>query len=166
MVHENSRSVFYRNPYHGLILVHDLTNSKSYTNMIKWALEYGNGGTTRRRMTREGESALLRQIEIPKLVVGTKQDHLWSRSRYSAERTGLMADLGAQSISVNCVDPAQYRGSYQEQQISNFLTQVVRHKRQASNLYNRPFRTSSSVSPTSSGGGKGMFSSFDLGFSF
>eukprot|EP00116_Pleurobrachia_bachei_P003445 sb/3463707/ len=168
VVHENSRSVFYRNQYHGLIL--HVLDCLSFSMWLYYftRLEYVNGGTTRRRMTREAESNLLKQIEIPKLVVGTKQDHLWSRSRYSADRTGLMADLGAQSISVNCVEPAQYRGSYQEQQISNFLTQVVRHKRQASNRFNRPFRTSNSVSPTTSGSGstKGMFSSFDLGFSF
>lgn len=165
-VHENSRAVFLRGTYHALILVHDLTNSKSYTNMIKWALEFAQRGEppSRRRLSREAESTLLKSIEVPKLIVGTKQDHLWSRSRYTTDRTGLMADLSAQIISVNCLDNIQYKGSYQEQQIANFFEQVIKHKKNATNRFNRPFRSSAnSTSPTTS---SSIFSSLDLGFSF
>ncbi|KAL5264708.1 hypothetical protein ACHWQZ_G005700 [Mnemiopsis leidyi] len=162
LVHENSRAVFLRDStYHGLVLVHDLTNSKSYTNMIKWALEFAQKGEKSRRLSREAEISLLRGIEIPKLIVGTKQDYLWSRSRYTTDRTGLIGDLNAQLISVNCLDHLQYKNSYQQQQIANFFDQVIKHKKTASNRFNRPFR-SSAESPSSSR----YFSSLDLGFSF
>ncbi|KAK9728658.1 hypothetical protein QE152_g17118 [Popillia japonica] len=39
--HRNTRHVFY-NPCHGVILVHDLTNSKSEANLRKWLQELIN----------------------------------------------------------------------------------------------------------------------------
>ena len=36
--HRNSRHVFYNN-FHGIILVHDLTNRKSQLNLEKWLAE-------------------------------------------------------------------------------------------------------------------------------
>lgn len=172
-VHENSRYVFLRGTYHGLILVHDLTNSKSYTNMIKWALEYAwKGEKISRRQSRENEMNLIKSIDIPSLIVGTKQDHLWSRSRYTTDRTGLISELNAQMISVNCLDHLQFKNSYQQQQIRNFFDQVLEHKKAASTKYNRQFRqlsssgtTGGSTSPGTSAGG-GVFSSLDLGYSF
>ena len=133
--------------------------------MIRWALEFAQAGERAQRLSREAETGLLQGITIPKLIVGTKQDFLWSRSRYSNDRGGLIGDLNAQFISVNCLDHAQYKGSYQEQQISNFLDQVIKHKKSASNKFNEPFRgiSSKTPSPTSS---RGLFSSLDLGFNF
>lgn len=164
LVHANSRTVFLRGSvYHGLILVHDLTNSKSYTNMIKWALEFAQQGEKSRRLSREAEIGLLRGIEIPKLIVGTKQDYLWSRSRYTTDRTGLIGDLNAQLISVNCLDHLQYKNSYQQQQIANFFDQVIKYKKNASNKFNKPFRSQTDTGGPSTGR---YFSSLDLGFSF
>lgn len=39
--HMNTRSVFY-NPTHGIIMVHDLTNSKSHENLQRWLYEIIN----------------------------------------------------------------------------------------------------------------------------
>lgn len=39
--HQNTRGVFY-NPTHGIILVHDLTNSKSHDNLQRWLYEIMN----------------------------------------------------------------------------------------------------------------------------
>lgn len=39
--HQNARGVFY-NPTHGIILVHDLTNSKSHENLQRWLYEILN----------------------------------------------------------------------------------------------------------------------------
>lgn len=39
--HQNTRGVFY-NPTHGIILVHDLTNSKSHENLQRWLYEILN----------------------------------------------------------------------------------------------------------------------------
>ena len=36
--HQNSRHVFYNN-FHGIVLVHDLTNRKSQLNLEKWLAE-------------------------------------------------------------------------------------------------------------------------------
>ena len=134
--------------------------------MIKWAVEYAQQGqTTSKRLTREGETNLLENIEIPKLIVGTKQDYLWSRSRYNIDRSGIMSHLNAQFISVNSLDHLQYKSSYQQQQISNFLDQVIKHKKNASNRFNKPFRNTAENSGSSSLS-RGLFSSLDLGFSF
>ena len=41
--HKNSRSIFYNN-INGVILVHDLSNKKSYQNLRKWFSELLNSG--------------------------------------------------------------------------------------------------------------------------
>jgi len=132
-VHEGCRSVFMRGQYHGLILVHDLTNSKSYSNMWKWALEYGRKGEPAGRCNREQEMGVVRGIDVPVLIVGTKQDQLWSRSRYLTDRTGIVADTNAQMISVNCTDDKQFDNrTYQQQQLHEFFDKVLQSKKQPS----------------------------------
>ena len=130
--------------------------------MTRWALEFArNGEKTPRRLQRDAEVALIQSIKLPTLIVGTKQDHLWSRSRYSNDRTDLITNLNAQVISINARDHIQFKDSYQEQQIKNFLDTVIRYKKSASSKFNEPYyNRQNSQSPSK----VFKYSSIDLGY--
>lgn len=93
MSHKNTRGVFYT-PTHGIILVHDLTNRKSHSNLREWLFEILNkeGKDTYKGFSGNNQnnsgpaSSLLPDantfdpeefvgaIQIPILVMGTKLD--------------------------------------------------------------------------------------------
>lgn len=89
--HKNTRSVFYT-PTHGIILVHDLTNRKSHSNLKEWLFEIlnkegkdtykgGSGGVGSGQSPSLSTDAnsfdpeeFLGATQIPILVMGTKLD--------------------------------------------------------------------------------------------
>ncbi|XP_064483990.1 rab-like protein 3 isoform X2 [Ornithodoros turicata] len=70
--HSNTRSVFY-NAFHGVILVHDLTNRKSHENLRKWLAEI----LCRESPSRKGfdfDQEMFADSPVPLLLVATKSD--------------------------------------------------------------------------------------------
>lgn len=102
--HKNSRGVFYT-PTHGIILVHDLTNRKSHSNLREWLYEILNkeGKDTYKGSSSNGTGASASLIDtnsfdpeefmgatqIPILVMGTKLDLVDERRQpKTVQKTG------------------------------------------------------------------------------
>jgi Rab-like protein 3 len=151
--HEMSRSIFYHS-VNGLILVHDLTNKKSFTNLRKWLSEvlnssgsssgsnpkvndgwFGGGDTVE-----DFDPEQFAGNQIPTLVVGTKLDVAGS-SRLSNSTRGmnLVDEIGADVININCNDLTQLRpGHVNSRKLRNFFDKVIErrfHTRDTSQSY-------------------------------
>ncbi|XP_050498459.1 rab-like protein 3 [Diabrotica virgifera virgifera] len=109
--HRNARPVFY-NPFHGAILVHDLTNRKSEKNLHKWVREI----SVNRRERKDSNSAtnpvlpgllgddfdqesFIGNMSIPYIVIGTKLDQLDDRKTRIEH---MASHLGCDEILMDC----------------------------------------------------------------
>ncbi|VDD79844.1 unnamed protein product [Mesocestoides corti] len=154
--HANTRSVFY-DGLHGIILVHDLTNKKSETNLKKWLAELTSRSSQLRVVCHSADSdrgvgSAARPFSSPPvLVVGTKLDQVRgplsshnrtpssSRVPWRGLRTltasgmqseSFAAEHGFPEILLNCnASSSLAEQSYNECAISSFLHQVVRFKK-------------------------------------
>lgn len=141
--HEMSRPIFY-NSVNGLILVHDLTNKKSFSNLRRWLSEVlnyrgSNNGAANNKSNENWfgsdpvEDFDLEQFagtQIPTLVVGTKLD-LAGSSRMSNSSRGmnLVDELGADVLNINCTESAQLRpGHVNTRKLRNFFDKVVERR--------------------------------------
>ncbi|XP_052821519.1 rab-like protein 3 isoform X8 [Octopus bimaculoides] len=102
--HKNSRYIFY-NPFHGIILVHDLTNRKSHQNLRKWLTEVLNKGTSKGNNREYNECDFdpeqFAGNQIPILVVGTKVDLAQSlRDNFLSKRSTVAEECGAGEINL------------------------------------------------------------------
>ena len=151
--HENSRSIFY-NGVNGLILVHDLTNKKSFTNLRRWLTEVLGSG-------REGNSVLYSKQakspsnlnkdkwfefsidmgddydceqfagnQIPVIIIGTKLDQAGTaRILTSSRGLNLAEEIGADMINLNCTDTKQLKpGSLNARKLSAFFDKVIERR--------------------------------------
>ncbi|KAM7350112.1 rab-like protein 3 isoform 2-T2 [Cochliomyia hominivorax] len=150
--HKNTRSVFYT-PTHGIILVHDLTNRKSHTNLREWLFEILNkegkdtykGGSNCANSSGGAGASLLPDantfdpeefvgaINIPVLVMGTKLDLVdEKRQPKTVQKAGGIAEqCGAEEIWLNCRDPRSIAaGTTDAVKLSRFFDMVIEKKQQ------------------------------------
>lgn len=139
--HEMSRSIFY-NSVNGLILVHDLTNKKSFLNLRKWLSEVLNSSSSSNGVKSNDYSLFgsdtvedfdLEQFagtQIPTLVVGTKLD-LAGSSRVNNSSRGLnfVDEIGADVMNINSTDTTQLRtGHVNTRKLRNFFDKVIERR--------------------------------------
>jgi len=113
--HRHSRSIFYSN-LNALILVHDLSNRKSFLNLKKWLREVMNSGKQELtgvsiRGPKEINDFHLTSNpgSIPILVVGTKEDEGLDEqsNNRSAFHIGLTEDCDVFFLEINTMAPSQ-----------------------------------------------------------
>ncbi|EDO47568.1 predicted protein [Nematostella vectensis] len=142
--HENSRSIFY-NGINGLILVHDLTNRKSFTNLRKWLAEVLNaskdlyGANNKQKdswfgfttdIIEEYDPEQFAGNQIPVIVVGTKLDQARpSRLTSTARGMNFVEEIGADVISIDCMNVKQLRpGTANSKKLINFFDKVIERR--------------------------------------
>ena len=146
--HENSRSIFY-NSINGLILVHDLTNRKSFSNLRRWLAEVLNAGKGTDFISTPGTRSPVEKDkkwfdfnmdiadeydpeqfagnQIPIIVVGTKLDQAGT-ARISKTTRGLnlVEEVGADMFSIDCTDVKQLKpGSVGASKLGAFFDKVI-----------------------------------------
>ena len=102
----NTRHVF-MHTCHSIVLVHDLTNRKSCLNLDKWLAEVMRAevGYTKYSGAWDGAVTDVGEVNIPRLVVGTKVDEAnGSRLPLYNRRGDIAEELGTEEILLNCND--------------------------------------------------------------
>lgn len=150
--HDNTRSIFY-NGVNGLILVHDLTNKKSFTNLRRWLAEVlgsgkeGNGSFSAKLPQKQpsnrdswfefsidiGEGYDSEQFagnQIPVIIVGTKLDQAGTaRILTSSRGLNLAEEIGADMINLNSTDIRQLKsGSLNARKLNAFFDKVIERR--------------------------------------
>lgn len=129
--HRNSRSVFYGS-FHGVILVHDLTNRKSQQNLRKWLAEVLSKESSKKNNGwYDYDSEQFVDNQTPILVIGTKQDLV--QAVYPPGRTSrsssLSEECGADEIYVSCREARSLApGSSNAVKFSRFFDKVIEKK--------------------------------------
>ncbi|KAF9988163.1 Rab-like protein 3 [Modicella reniformis] len=112
--HPKSRGMFYSGTsYQGLILVHDLCNRRSYENLWKWMSDFMEGSQSASVLATGGyNSRQYGQLDIPLLVVGTKNDMAASQTQPRSGSMALGPDLvekySGEAISVCTISPSDF----------------------------------------------------------
>ncbi|XP_065325145.1 rab-like protein 3 isoform X2 [Gordionus sp. m RMFG-2023] len=96
--HKNCWNIFF-NSFHGLILVYDLTNYKSYKNLTKWIKELQNNQAPYIHID-EVDSRNFIGINVPILMVATKADLPYAGHTYKGKPLTLLSELGAEEIKL------------------------------------------------------------------
>jgi len=136
--HRNSRHVFYSN-YHGIILVHDLANRKSQQNLEIWlkeVTESDSGNGKNRDLSIWDEPSTddpgkrdLNDVNIPLLVIGTKQDLAADRSSLPVRqqrKSWIAEEFGTEEIHLNCTDDKSLiPGSSSSNKLARFFDKVI-----------------------------------------
>ena len=149
--HQNSRAIFY-NGVNGLILVHDITNKKSFTNLRRWLAEVlgngreGNGFLSNKQskttsggdswfefsidMGEEYDSEQFVGNQIPVIIIGTKLDQAGtSRILNPSRGLNLAEEIGADMINLNCSDAKQLKpGSLNARKLCAFFDKVIERR--------------------------------------
>ncbi|XP_066913433.1 rab-like protein 3 [Clytia hemisphaerica] len=142
--HRNSRSIFYNN-IDGLIVVHDLSNRKSFLNLQKWVGETFN--SNRQEFTgitvsgsdgsqyNDDECDAISHgggrkstTNIPVLVLGTKEDQCNNagEQKRNAHHIGLSNDSDVIFCSMNCLQEGQLqKNSNKWQSLHAFFHKVI-----------------------------------------
>ena len=139
----NSRSIFYEN-IDGLIVVHDLSNRKSFLNLQQWVCEALNSSYqefTGITVASKDDATPERRSSgsIPVLVLGTKEDQCSSSvvdqtSKRNARHIGLTEESDVTFCSMNCLQEGQLlNNSNKWQQLHTFFSNVIQNR---SNPYN------------------------------
>lgn len=175
--HSVARHIFF-SQFQALILVHDLTNSKSRLNLRKWLNEvlYASGdahppstrsnasasslmGTSTSDSFDAYDHELFVDQQIPKLLIGTKLDLVEAQSLGRCRSSSLADQLGADEIFVNCLSNRSFApGSTNSVTLSRFFDKVIELKCRTSaprNVYGLFERTAS----RSAGHGNALLSS-------
>ncbi|XP_022650799.1 rab-like protein 3 isoform X2 [Varroa destructor] len=106
----------------GIVLVHDLTNSKSHDHLKMWLAD-----AVTRRSGGEFDAEMFADLQVPVLVVGTKL----SRARVQHRRGTHIADLcGAEQIFVDSTGDGEHSsslapGSSNAVKLSRFFDKVI-----------------------------------------
>ena len=149
--HSIARHIFFTN-YQAIILVHDLTNSKSRINLRKWLAEvmYANGEGHPSIHAKhssllghcsssnlpllssefsEYDSEKFIDKNIPKLVIGTKLDLVDAQSLGKSRSSSIVDELGAEEILVNCFSTKSFApGSTNSVTLSRFFDKAIEKK--------------------------------------
>lgn len=135
--HRNTRSVFY-NMCHGAILVYDLTNRKSETNLSKWVNEICKREKNESNSSNSipsvqallsdcvDQESIFGNFSMPFLVIGTKLDQIDYKKPY----VGYMANqLGAEEILLDCFQTRYLAaGTSNAVKLSRFYDKVIEHR--------------------------------------
>merc|ERR1711973_761598 len=139
--HRNSRAIFYSS-VNGLILVHDLTNRKSTSNLRKWLAEVLNAGKEngftksndglfdfgRKDLSDDFDPEQFAGNQIPILIVGTKLDQ-GGTARASQCVRGLAEEVGADVVNLDCRDANQMKeGSPNNRKLKGFFDKVIERR--------------------------------------
>ncbi|TRY63651.1 hypothetical protein TCAL_11411 [Tigriopus californicus] len=133
--HRNVRHVFYANT-HGIILVHDLSNKKSQGNLTNWLREFmdrESGNAKLRESTWEDQSGSSDHLDtidvnIPLLVVGTKQDVASETHALPLhqKRSFIAEEYLTEEIQLNCQDERSVMaGSSASNKLCRFFDKVI-----------------------------------------
>lgn len=141
--HRNTRCIFYT-PVHGVLLVHDLTNSKSQRNLNKWLTEVlaheSGGGKAPSDLDPE---MMLGSSQLPMLVVGTKLDVAGFRNGRPGRGLTFAEEVGADELTLDCRSPRSLAaGSSAAVKLSRFFDRVIEGKfpvKDPANLRRTPY---------------------------
>ena len=136
-----------------MILVHDLTNKKSFTNLRRWLAEVlgsgkeGNGSFSAKQPQKQpsnrdswfefsidiGEGYDSEQFagnQIPVIIVGTKLDQAGTaRILTSSRGLNLAEEIGADMINLNSTDIRQLKsGSLNARKLNAFFDKVIERR--------------------------------------
>lgn len=130
--HALARSVFY-DLYQGIILVHDLTNRKSFLNLRGWLGEVlaANDGSSYRdsKGGDDFDAEMFIGKNMPVLIVGTKKDLLPSNRNPRCRPFALTEECGASEIEISCLDDNAFRpGSTNSAEMTRFFDKVIERK--------------------------------------
>lgn len=150
--HRNTRHVFY-NPCHGVILVHDLTNSKSEANLRKWLQELincdmNNGYHESLNENLDVEN-LFGSTQIPILIIGTKLD--LADDKPLSRRSKLATQFNAEEILLDCRQTRYLAaGTSNAVKLSRFYDKVIerRYNSQTASPYLERFNSTSPILPS------------------
>ncbi|XP_054167173.1 rab-like protein 3 [Oppia nitens] len=155
--HATARNVFY-NGFHGIILVHDLTNRKSEQNLSKWLghVFYSKDQTIKDNNTSINTSSISAALfpvnvndefdfdreafferNIPVLVVATKLDSVATSHISCRQPSPLIEECGAQEIQVDCHQSRSIApGTGNAVKLSRFLDKVCERRLLINNSFN------------------------------
>ncbi|CAG2114733.1 unnamed protein product [Medioppia subpectinata] len=157
--HSMARNIFY-NGFHGIILVHDLTNSKSEANLRKWLghVFHNKDQTIKDNNTSLNTSTLSAALfpvnppndeidfdreafferNIPVLVVATKRDAGHNSTHRSSQRMSSFAEeCGAEQMEVDCHQIRSLApGSTNAVKLSRFFDKVCERRLHNHNSFN------------------------------
>lgn len=131
--HANTRRVFYQ-PTHGIILVHDLTNIKSYENLQQWLLEVLNkDGKDTKAVAGEIDVEQFGCSQIPTLIIGTKADQLTAKDLKAQNKKTNLRNIaewcGADEINLSCFNSrAIGHGTTDAIKIAKFFDRVIERR--------------------------------------
>ena len=137
--HRDSRSIFYHNP-NGLVLVHDLSNRKSFLNLKKWLQEVMNSGkeeltgvSVRGNIEKHdyNNKSTSMNGSIPILVIGTKEDQGLNdtSNNRSAFHIGLTEESDVFFCEMNSLSASQLTSNSNKWNILNsFFEKVVENR--------------------------------------
>jgi len=134
--HRHSRSIFYNN-LSALILVHDLSNRKSFLNLKKWLKEVMNSGKQELTGVSVRGSKDIHDFHlssntgsIPILVVGTKDEGLIEQNiNRSALHIGLSEDSDIFFLEIDTLAPNHLLASSSKWNVLNtFFDKVIGNK--------------------------------------
>lgn len=150
--HRNTRHVFY-NPCHGVILVHDLTNSKSESNLRKWLLELincdANNGYQENVNENLDDENLVGSTQIPILFIGTKLD--LADDKPLSRRSKLATQFNAEEILLDCRQTRYLAaGTTSAVKLSRFYDKVIerRYHTCATSPYSERFNSTLPILPS------------------
>lgn len=151
--HQTCRSIFY-NGVNGLILVHDLTNKKSFTNLRHWLTEVLGSGKDAGNVLNSKQSKSSSNTnkggwleftidigddfdreqfagnQIPVIIIGTKLDQAGTARILSSSRgLNLAEEIGADMINLNCTDTKQLKpGTLNDKKLCAFFDKVIERR--------------------------------------
>jgi len=135
--YKNVRSTFY-NDINGLLMVHDLSNGKSFQNLKMWLREVVkeiNCSTLYSWDGNKGEQSFL-ELEyndgsgrsLPVLIIGNKSDLI------SGEKQPVVDEVGTDLMNISSLDKNVFAaGSHGSHKMSSFLDKVIYRS-----FYNKP----------------------------
>ncbi|XP_063697043.1 rab-like protein 3 [Culicoides brevitarsis] len=139
--HLNARKVFYQ-PTNGVILVHDLTNIKSYENLQNWLLEILDKDTKDTKAViweNIDPEQFIGSTQIPILIVGTKMDLLEAKDtkilQYKKLGTKNIGEwCNAEEINISCHNVRSLSsGTTDSIKFTRFFDKVIERKYYMSN---------------------------------
>ncbi|KAH9381536.1 hypothetical protein HPB48_005489 [Haemaphysalis longicornis] len=126
--HSSARAVFY-NSFHGLILVHDLTNKKSHENLRKWLSEVlcRDCPSKKTNGLLEFDQEMFADSQVPILVVATKVDLV---PQTAGRASAAVADeCGTDQVLLDNHNPKSLApGSSNALKVTRFLDKVVERR--------------------------------------
>lgn len=126
--HSSARAVFY-NSFHGLVLVHDLTNKKSHENLRKWLSEVlcKDCPSKKNNGLLEFDQEMFADCQVPILVVATKVDLV---PQTAGRASAAVADeCGSDQLLLDNHNPKSLApGSSNALKVTRFLDKVIERR--------------------------------------